>query len=45
MAAKYANNDRVGSLDAEFQHVPLVQTFRNFHSIVMEHQLFKFKVK
>ena len=38
MAAKSTKNDRVGSLDADFQQVPLVQIFWNFHSIVIEHQ-------
>ena len=38
MAAKYAKNDRVGSLDAGFQQVPLIEIFWNFHNIVMEHQ-------
>ena len=38
MAAKYSKMDRVGSMDAGFQQVPLVQNFWKFHSIDMEHQ-------
>ena len=41
VAAKYAIIDRVGSLDAGFQQIPLVQNFWNFHDIVMEHQKFE----
>ena len=37
--------DRVGSLDAGFQQVPLVQNFWNFHNILMEHQSFKISEK
>ena len=37
----YKKIDWVGSLDACFQQVPLVQFFSNFHNIVMEHKLFK----
>ena len=40
MAAKYAKIDRVGSLDADFQQIPLLQTFWNFQNTVMEHQSF-----
>ena len=40
MSAKYAKIDRVGSLNEDFQQVPLVQTFWNFPNIVMEHQWF-----
>ena len=35
MAAKYAKIDRVGSLDADFKQVPLVQTSQNFHNVVV----------
>ena len=38
MATKYAIMDRVDSLDADFQQLPLVQNFWNFHNIVMEQQ-------
>ena len=31
----------VGTFDDGFQQVPLVKTFWNFHSIVIERQLFK----
>ena len=41
MAANYAKINRVGTLDAGFQHVPIVQNVWNFHNIVMEHQSFK----
>ena len=41
MAANYAKIDRVGSLDAGFQQVPLVQNSWNFHNIVLEHPSFK----
>ena len=38
MAAKYAKIDRMGSLDADFKEVLLVQTFWKFQNIVIEHQ-------
>ena len=38
MAANYAKINKVGSLDAGFQLVPLVQNFWNFLNIVTEHQ-------
>ena len=42
MAVKYKGKfDRVRSLDADFKQVPPVQTFLNFHNIVMSHQLVK----
>ena len=41
MVSNYANIDRVGSLDAGFQQVPLVQKFWNFHYMVIEHRFFK----
>ena len=41
MAADYAKIDRVASLDASFQQVPLLQNFWNFHNIVMKQQSFK----
>ena len=34
MPANYAQINRVGSLDASFQQVPLVQNFKTFHNIV-----------
>ena len=42
MTANYAEINRVGNFEADFQQVPLVQFFWNFHSIVVKHQLFKF---
>ena len=41
MATNYAKIDRVGNLNAGFQQVSLVQTFWNFHFIVMEYHYFK----
>ena len=40
--ANYAEICRVDNLEADFQQVPLVQFFWNFHNIVVKHQLFKF---
>ena len=37
MNANYAGICRVGKLEADFQQVPLVQFYRNFHSIVVKH--------
>ena len=45
IAAKYAQINRIGSLDAGFQQVPLVQNFLNFLRIVTEHQYFKVSEK
>ena len=45
IAAKYAQINRIGSLDARFQQVPLVQNFLNFLCIVTEHQYFKVSEK
>ena len=39
----YAKLDRICSLDAGFQQVPLVQKFWKFHNMVMEHHIF-FKI-
>ena len=41
MAVKYAKIERVDSLNAWFQKVPLVQIFSNFHNIVMRQQSFE----
>ena len=38
MNANYAEICRVGNLEADFQQVPLVQIFWNFHNIIMKHQ-------
>ena len=38
MAAKYAENDRLGKLEAGFQQIRLVQNFQNLYNIVIEHQ-------
>ena len=38
MAAKYAEIARVGKLVAGFQQVLLIQNFRDFNIIFMEHQ-------
>ena len=42
MNEKYAEICRVSNLEADFQQVPLVQFFWNFHNIVVKHQYFKF---
>ena len=38
MNANYAEICRVGNLEADFQQVPLVHFFSNFHNIVVKHQ-------
>ena len=38
MNANYAETCRVGNLDVDFQKIPLVQFFWNFHSINEKHQ-------
>ena len=38
MNAYFAEICRVGNLEADFQQVPLVHVFWNFHNIVVKHQ-------
>ena len=38
MNANFAEICRVDNLEADFQQVPLVQFFCNFHNIVVKHQ-------
>ena len=38
MNANYAEICRVGNLEADFQQVPLVQFFWNFHNVIVKHQ-------
>ena len=38
MAANYAKIDRVGRLEAGFEHVSIVQDLWNFHNIIVKDQ-------
>ena len=42
MNANYAEICRIGNLEADFEQVPFVPFFRDFHNIAVKHQLFKF---
>ena len=42
MNANYAEICRIGNLEADFEQVPFVHFFLNFHNIVVKHQRFKF---
>ena len=41
MVPIYAEIGSVGNLEVDFQQVPLVQIFWNFHIIITKHQSFK----
>ena len=41
MAANYAEIGRLGKLEADFQQIPFVKIFWNFHSIVVKYHKLK----